>query len=119
MLPMPEKNGCFLCFEIPKVAAYLPTVKEFINLGLILSCSLRLLVILHFEGKTFSLSICVSWYHRFLIEVDCSLVIKHNSKLNSIQTLQMSQVFLHCLVQMSQVLIFNNRRATVDLCTSW
>jgi hypothetical protein len=31
--------------------------------------------------------------HRFLIEVDCSLVIKHKSKLNGIQTIQMSQVF--------------------------
>jgi hypothetical protein len=28
------------------------------------------------------------------MEVDCSLVIKHNSKLNGIQTTQMSQVFL-------------------------
>jgi hypothetical protein len=34
--------------------------------------------------------------HRFLIEVDCSLVIKHNSKLNGVQTIIMSQVFLHC-----------------------
>jgi hypothetical protein len=31
--------------------------------------------------------------HRFLKEVDCSLVIKHNSKLNGFQTIQMSQVF--------------------------
>jgi hypothetical protein len=31
--------------------------------------------------------------HWFLIEVDCSLVIKHTSKLNGVQTIQMSQVF--------------------------
>jgi hypothetical protein len=36
-------------------------------------------------------------YHRFLIEVDCSLVIKHNSKLNGVQTIQMSQVFVALL----------------------
>jgi hypothetical protein len=36
-------------------------------------------------------------HHRFLIEVDCSLVIKHNSKLNYVQTIQMSQVFLALL----------------------
>jgi hypothetical protein len=35
--------------------------------------------------------------HIFLIEVDCSLVIKRNSKLNGVQTLQMSQVFLALL----------------------
>jgi hypothetical protein len=34
-----------------------------------------------------------SWDHRFLIEVDCSLVIKHNSKLNGVQTIRKSQVF--------------------------
>jgi hypothetical protein len=35
--------------------------------------------------------------HRFLIEVDCSLVIKHNSKLNGFQTIQMRQVFFALL----------------------
>jgi hypothetical protein len=35
--------------------------------------------------------------HRFLIEVDCSLVIKLKSKLNGVQTVQMSQVFLALL----------------------
>jgi hypothetical protein len=36
--------------------------------------------------------------------IDCSLVLKHNSKLNGFQTIQMSQVFLHCYVKVSQVL---------------
>jgi hypothetical protein len=35
--------------------------------------------------------------HRFLIEVDCSLVSKHNSKLNGLQTVLKSQVFLALL----------------------
>jgi hypothetical protein len=35
--------------------------------------------------------------HRFLIEVDCSFVIKHNSKLNGLQTIQMSHVLLALL----------------------
>jgi hypothetical protein len=32
--------------------------------------------------------------HRFLIEVDHSLVTKHNSKMNGVETIQISQVFL-------------------------
>jgi hypothetical protein len=36
----------------------------------------------------------MSFSHKFLIEVDCSLVIKYNSKLNGAQAIQMSQVFL-------------------------
>ncbi len=59
--------------------------------------------------------------HRFLIEVDCSLVINHNSKLNGFQTIQVSQVFLALLSssEPSFEYEFNKRRAAVDLCTSW
>jgi hypothetical protein len=39
----------------------------------------------------------VGQVHRFPIEVACSLVIKHNSKLNGVQTIQISQVFLALL----------------------
>jgi hypothetical protein len=51
------------------------------------------------EPKTFrnSNKKLVTLRHRFLIEVDCSLVIQHNSKLNGVQTIQTSQVFLALL----------------------
>jgi hypothetical protein len=58
--------------------------------------------------------------HRFLIEVDCSLFIKHNSKLNGFQTIQISQVFFSTVkFKWAKFWIFNNLRAAVDLCTSW
>jgi hypothetical protein len=46
------------------------------------------------KSPNYLITILVGCSHRLLIEVDCSLVIKHNSKLNGFQTLQMSQVFL-------------------------
>jgi hypothetical protein len=56
-------------------------------------CQMLAVSVLYYENKV----VCqkpscakqkISFAHRFLIDVDCSLVIKQNSKLNGLQTLQ-------------------------------